>query len=81
MAKQTKSQVQSENARLQAENEVLRALTAKPRLPSAPMQRALLAAAPGIQRKAYMERFNLPVASRVDVELWLEEMRDSLGLV
>jgi len=71
------------NAQLKNENELLKAKLAvheaKPTIPSLPLCRALLNAPAALQRKAYLERTGRTWASNLDVEMWLEELREAVG--
>ena len=78
MATQTKAQLVA--ALAIAEGKL--ALMAKPRLPSNSMCRAILNAAPGLQKREYCARFpERKFVSNLEIESWLEEMREQLGLV
>lgn len=84
MARQTISQVRAELARVtnvaQAQAAKLQVLQSKPRLPSIPLSKAILNASRAIQRKTFIERTGNDFPTTVDVELWLEELREQCGL-
>lgn len=84
MARQTISQVRAELARVtnvaQAQAARIQVLSQKPRLPSIPLSKAILTASRAIQRKTYIERSGNEFPTTVEVELWLEELREQCGL-
>ena len=78
MATQTKAQLVA--ALAIAEGKL--ALMAKPRLPSNSMARAILIAAPGLQKREFCARFpERKYISNLELESWLEELRENIGLV
>lgn len=84
MARQTKAQIQSEVSQLRTTCAIqaakLQVLQSKPRLPSISLSKAILTASRAIQRKTYIERTGHDFPTTVDVELWLEELREQCGL-
>ena len=74
------AELESALARATAAAEVAAVTAAPQRMPSISLAKAILAAPAGIQRQKYFERTGAKAASRLDVETWLEELREVVGL-
>ena len=74
------AELEAELARARAAAEVAAVTAAPQRTPSLSLCRAIIEAPPAVQRAKYFERTGAKVASRLDVETWLEEMREAVGL-
>lgn len=67
-------------ARLEAENAALRATSKPAGIPSIPMCRAILKLCPALQRRECITRTGNRWATSFEVEVWLEQLREAIGL-